>query len=589
MGGNGQEDYKQDKTNDLRHEQGWQEFHDLITAPERHRLDALTRRLDNPVQRAEEISKVLPEALSVAGNDRIARTLQPTIDKALKASVRKNPKALADAIYPALGPAIRKAIVSTLMSMVQSLNQMLNHSLSWRGLRWRLEALRTKRSFGEVVLLHTLVFRVEQLFVIHRKTGLVLQHVTADVTLQRDPDLISSMLTAIQDFVHDSFNPETSERLDTLRMGGDHSVWIEHGAEAILAAVIRGTPPVGLRQTFRRVIDELHGKYSELLSEFDGDITPFSMIRPDLEDVLTFQARENPMRISPLMWCGLLLLSFGVGFWVWTTYQAQRQWQSYLDHLENLPGIMIQDAGKRGRSYFIQGMKDPLAADPAELLNTTTLDPKKIQFRWAPYYSLQHGLVFKRALRRLHPPETVRLKLEDGILVASGKAPHRWVNAFREKGLAVPGVTGLDLDSLEDIETTELKNALFDLEGRAIYFEQARSVIDQSQIRHLESILAILQRLQTLQYVLDRPVRLAVIGHADPSGPALFNQKLSLDRALTVQRWFLQRGIDPLMLMPVGGGIYTTRGGEVLPENLQPDRRVIFKPGALGGQAQYVD
>jgi len=73
-----------------------------------------------------------------------------------------------------MGPAIRRAIGEALSRLIQSLDRALDHSLTWRGLGWRLEAARTGRSFAEVVLAHTLVFRVEQVFLIHRRTGLLL-------------------------------------------------------------------------------------------------------------------------------------------------------------------------------------------------------------------------------------------------------------------------------------------------------------------------------------------------------------------------------------------------------------------------------
>ena len=79
-----------------------------------------------------------------------------------------------------MGPAIRRAIAEALRAMVDSFNQVLQHSLSARALRWRVEAWRTGRPFAEVVLSHSLVYRVEQVFLVHRDTGLLLQHVAAD-------------------------------------------------------------------------------------------------------------------------------------------------------------------------------------------------------------------------------------------------------------------------------------------------------------------------------------------------------------------------------------------------------------------------
>ena len=43
-----------------------------------------------------------------------------------------------------------------------------------QGLKWRVESIRTGRPFAEIVLMHSLLYRVEQVFLIHRETGLVL-------------------------------------------------------------------------------------------------------------------------------------------------------------------------------------------------------------------------------------------------------------------------------------------------------------------------------------------------------------------------------------------------------------------------------
>ena len=80
--------------------------------------------------------------------------------------------------------------------------------MSKQGLKWRFEALRTRKPFAEVILLHTLVYQVEQIFLIHKDTGLTLQHVVSKAELANDPDLVSGMLTAIKDFVQDSFGAQ---------------------------------------------------------------------------------------------------------------------------------------------------------------------------------------------------------------------------------------------------------------------------------------------------------------------------------------------------------------------------------------------
>ena len=73
----------------------------------------------------------------------------------------------------------------------ESLNQTLEHTFSWRGLKWRFEALRTGKSFAEVVMLRSLVYRVEQLFLIHRKTNS--PSTVLDPAIGKDSDMVAGM------------------------------------------------------------------------------------------------------------------------------------------------------------------------------------------------------------------------------------------------------------------------------------------------------------------------------------------------------------------------------------------------------------
>ena len=144
------------------------ELRTLIVGPEQTQLRRLQQRLDNLKPRAADVGEALPEAIHLrSGQDRqLANALLGPVEEALHASVRKNPRVLLDILFPLIGPAIRKAIASALHSMIDSLNHSLDVSISLRGVKWQLEALRTGKPFAEVVLLHMLRYRVEQVFLI---------------------------------------------------------------------------------------------------------------------------------------------------------------------------------------------------------------------------------------------------------------------------------------------------------------------------------------------------------------------------------------------------------------------------------------
>ncbi|MEK7725624.1 MAG: OmpA family protein, partial [Nitrospirota bacterium] len=222
--------------------QEWAELRTLLLAPEQTQLTELRNRIDHTATDAPAVSKVLAEAITLRGkqDERLTAALTPHVQTALTSSVRRNPHVIAEAIAPIMGPAIRQAIVRTLQGMMQSFNQTIDHSLSPKGLAWRIEAWRTGRPFAEVVLLHTLRFRVEQLFLIHRDTGLLLHHVASETAIIHDQQLVAGMLTAIQAFVQDTFSTPRGQTLNTLEVG-ECQVLIEQGSQAILACVVRGT------------------------------------------------------------------------------------------------------------------------------------------------------------------------------------------------------------------------------------------------------------------------------------------------------------------------------------------------------------
>ena len=419
------------------------ELRDLLLAPEQTQLSDLQERINNPVRYAHDVSRVLPNAVTLSLNrdNKLANALMPTVQSSIAAAVRKNPQRLVDAIFPVMGPAIRKAIAAAFSEMVQSLNQTLEYSVSLTGLKWRLEALRTGKSFAEVVLSHTLLYRVEQVFLIHRETGLLLQHVKSGAATVHDADLVSGMLTAIQDFVQDSFRIERGDALESIEVG-DLNVWIERGSHAVLAAVIRGNAPLELRGVLQDSLDAIHVEQLDELEAFKGDAAPFEASRPQLENCLQAQTeRVTKKKLSPVLVGVPLLILLALGVWMFFSIRDSGRWNDYLGRLRAQPGLVVVSAEKSGGKYHLTGLRDPLAVDPATMLPESKIDPQDVVSRWEPYQGSHPDLVLARALRLLEPPNTVSLSVEGGELVATGYADHEWIKTARKLAQMMPSVT----------------------------------------------------------------------------------------------------------------------------------------------------
>jgi len=430
----------------------------LLLKPEKEQIDDLRQQVEDSQVTADGVSSVLAEAVRIrsANDDALGEALGPTIGNAFNASIKKDPRTIADAISPIMGPAIRQSIVNTIRGMVQSLNRTLEHSLSWQGLKWRIEAKRTGKQFAEVVLLKTLIYQVEQVFLIHRETGLLMQHVGVDTATVKDTDLVSGMLTAIRDFVKESFGGKDEDALHAMRVG-QHTVWIEQGSKAVLAVVISGEAPMELRTILKETLESIEVEHRDAISNFEGDNTPFEATRDRLEQCLQSQFREGSKSKFPTKAVVVLVLLLaaifgGLGYWMYLNIEERRRWNDYVDLLNKEPGIVVTEMEKRGGVYHVEGLRDPLAESPEKVFDSTGLDRARLDERWELYQSPERPFVLHRLKQVMEPPNSVEMELKQGVLRLTGTANHDWITDAKKAALSMTGVVEVDTADLQDAD-----------------------------------------------------------------------------------------------------------------------------------------
>ncbi|HEY1581972.1 MAG TPA: OmpA family protein [Chthoniobacterales bacterium] len=422
------------------------ELRRLLVRPEQEELRELRERLDDREQRAHEVAAILPEAVTLTGarNEELTRALRPTVEQSVRESVAKQPQFFIDALHPIIGSVVRRSIAESMRNLLQSLNQSLEQSFSWQGLKWRIEALRTGRSFAEVVMLRSLVYRVEQIFLIHRETSLSLLQLSAGSVASQDSDMVAGMLSAIQDFARDSFQTGKDEGLDEFRVG-ELQVWIAPGQYAYLAAVIRGNPPRELRRYLDDAIDRIHILRGSDLAAFEGDAAPFESLRPELEPCL--RAQYQPKKSSGRNHRASLALALGAalivaGFIAWV--RSERHWQGFVRQLNASPGIAVTQAERHwfARSR-VAGLRDPAVADPVALARAAGVNPAGIRFEWKDYLALDDQSVLRRFVNRFGKPDETQLALKNGALTISGPVPYEWFQHVERDGLQSPGISSI--------------------------------------------------------------------------------------------------------------------------------------------------
>jgi OOP family OmpA-OmpF porin len=482
--------------------------------------------------------------------------MQPFVERSLAASVKKNPQPFVDVLSPVLLPAVKQTISQALREMVQSLNAILEQTMSARGLRWRVEAWRTGKPFGEIALARSLVFRVEVVQLIHRETGLLLSQVSAPGVELPNPQVVAAVSTAVQDFVHESFGVREAMagQLRSMHVG-DRMVWIEAGHLASIVGIIRGHPPESLRHQFHATLTHIEREARLPLRGFTGDTKPFEPY--DLTDCLVEQLRPRP---TPWRAYVVLLIA-GAAFLAWAILavtQARRA-ARFVDLLEHTPGVVVTGTERAGGHYVVHGLRDAYSADPAALAARAKLDPRKVDRDMVPFISLQPTVLADRLRAMLRPPPGVRIFADGDHVVMTGHAPRAWIESARARRAELDGMLGWEERGLVEDEMEEMRALATKLAERSVRFRTDSARIEPSERATIEAAAREARRLDELGEATQRTPVVVVTGHADRPGPAPWNRALSRARADQVRSALTAQGVNPQQLAIVGVG---TAGSE---------------------------
>jgi OOP family OmpA-OmpF porin len=541
----------------------------LLLGDDYHKLLQFKKNTQDHHKHSQSIANIISEALAIRSkqDDSIAEILAPTLQSALTRSIGHDPEPIADALYPIMGPAIRKSINEALTHMLDTFNQLLEQSLSLKSILWRLDAWRTGRSYSEVILLKTLLYQVEEVFLIHRMDGLLLQHASLDTVISQDGDIVSGMLTAIQDFIHDSFSVEEGENtsLSTLRLG-DLTVVIKQGPQAVLAAVIRGNAPESIHVLLASILETIHHQHGEDFICYHGDSSPFDRSQPLLQQCLQVQTLKRTATRLPLFFI-LALLAVATLYWGYSAYQQQQQqqrdewvalqkiakessqWQIVLHTLRSEPGLIVINAERNKQNNKIEVLLDRLARKPRDVINDLPMSTS-IVFKIYPYLSLDDAIILLRTKQLFEQPERVSFAVKKGVLSLSGMASLAWVNNLKEHWQQVVGLQQLNVDNLQhyDQNLPAIRALKQKIEQSRVFFEKNNTALNQNSHADIKSVSRLVKELIPLTEKSKIALKISLTGNTDQSGSEIVNDWLALQRVARVEQALTAFGVPEHLL-----------------------------------------
>jgi len=499
------------------------------------RIETLEQRKLSPA----ELTALIDRAGKGDTAPQLALALAEPVADALGEAVVSRRQTIVDALFPVIGPAIRKAMAEALRNMVADLNAAIESSFTPRGLAWRLEAWRTGAPYAQVVLRHTLRWRIEHLFLIEPDSGLVIHRESAPGLSDLDSDAIAGMLTAIGDFVQDSVGRTQGATLGSASVG-EHLLWVDEGPRARLASFIRGAPPAALREMLRQRLEQIHARFSDPLAQLQGGAAGIdaaldqALDLPGVERDARALDNAPPPRSArwPLLVLALALLAL-LGAWQIDAWRWSQRLTEVAAALRDWPGMVVQEISRKGDAVTVRALLDPLADSPAQAIAIRLPADARVTLATRGYIATDAAIVERRARAVLGLPTRITLGFADGQLSIAGAMPAAQRDGILARAALVPGVLRVDADGLLATEVglqAEFDVLLAAVESLRVPFDGDAETPADTQIA--QRMVAGLRVLGERAFALDRRLILRTWGSTDGSGAPARNAQLRAARAL---------------------------------------------------------
>lgn len=525
------------------------ELRNLLVGLNNDEIKRLQTLLRDPHEFAGEISPLLPAAIRkmVDRGQLSLDTVLPMIEEALHQGIQKNPKRLADILFPVMGPAIRKAVSEDLKRLIQTANASLEHGFSPARLGWRLQALFSGRSYTEILLSKTYIFHVSHVMLIHRQTGLLLHQEKADKAVDLEADMISSMLTAIRDFVSDSFTHMEQASLDQIQVG-TMTILVEQGPFAIIAAVIKGMPPADYRVVLMEAIEAVHFNHFVDLEHFDGNTAIFENTGKFMKNCLVSYRKQKETGKPWSLMIIVALLMLALMWFGYQRYSQNKRFYRLVEQLDALPGYHVTETRRSDGLLIISGFKDFEAPTFRQLPAWNIPDTGIIRIQLDPIISVEPPMVLLRSQEILQPPPQIMLTYEGGTLTIAGTAERTWINEKLPLWNRITGVTKLDTSTLKVNTPPDLQGIISSIERHQFAFEVNITKLDSIQQIQFDSLVAAAVRLRDYNMMYDKKMAIFVQVYTNRSGNLEANVKKATERVESFIRTLKQAGLPDDLL-----------------------------------------
>ncbi len=126
---------------------------------------------------------------------------------------------------------------------------------------------------------------IEDLFLLYND-GRLIRHHTRRLKPHMDSDILTGMLSAIQDFVRQTIATDDDSTLEQIHVGRN-KIFLRRGRYLSIAAMVDGEDVEGISGQLQRFVTEVERDHEGVLKDWQGDIASLKPLNEPLQRLLT--------------------------------------------------------------------------------------------------------------------------------------------------------------------------------------------------------------------------------------------------------------------------------------------------------------
>jgi outer membrane protein OmpA-like peptidoglycan-associated protein len=331
------------------------------------RAAALDARAGTPAALRSSVAEVIDDVIVEAREtkqDELSRALAPMMVKVIKAELKNNQAEMVDALYPITGQLVKAYVASAMKELTERMNRRLNSNR----FMLRLRSLFSGYSMAELTLAESQQLEIEELYLIRRGSGELLQRWPPAPTRSNSERHMTSVLSAINDYAAQAFRDDGGH-LRSFDVD-DFTVYLRASPVYLLAAKCRGQAVAGVDSVFDAEFLEAVTRQHAAEASGRAGSEPARQVLADLQGRLQDRVAErhealaraglpfNPL--TAIVTTAALAIIAGLGWYAYTTWEVEttranaRETIAATKAMDGYPVVL--EVGTRGQSISITGV-----------------------------------------------------------------------------------------------------------------------------------------------------------------------------------------------------------------------------------------